>query len=350
MLDKQQAWNDLHRLTTDENSDVRSKAAYSLGSAFSHVPDKQQAWNDLHKLITDENNDVRSSAADALGYALSHVPDNQQAWNDLHRLANDYDGYVRNHAQYSLGKVSIFKASQAEDEEDYKKELENAIEFFGMAAQESHYSLYTSKFCLPFYRSFYTIIFKKQEEAKDEVNKYLKDAKAAIAGSKNKELLFEAVETLAKALEEVQNLGPLDLQGMKCELDSYRKYCENATELMRDVEETVPFATKTFMKGLPILDRNLKEIIEEIQEKAKIACDETKGTNVGEITCAISREVQQWEFGSQEEITQKMLSQGIENLIFILEKGVPNITKDKDFLNKIEKIREEKTLRFKSIA
>ena len=48
MPDKQQAWNDLHRLTNDEDSYVRSRAAYALGSAFSQVPDKQQAWNDLH--------------------------------------------------------------------------------------------------------------------------------------------------------------------------------------------------------------------------------------------------------------------------------------------------------------
>ena len=39
--------------------DVRSKAASALGSAFSQVPDKQQAWNDLHRLTTDEDVDVR---------------------------------------------------------------------------------------------------------------------------------------------------------------------------------------------------------------------------------------------------------------------------------------------------
>ena len=132
--------------------------------------------------------------------------------------------------------------------EDYKKELEQAIKFFEMVAYESSGGINPAKFCLPFYRSFYAIIFKKQEEAKDEVDKYLAEAKDAVKGSKSKELLFEAVENLAKALEEVQNLGSLDLQGMKCELDSYRKYCEHATELMRDVEETAPFATKTIMK------------------------------------------------------------------------------------------------------
>ena len=32
----------------------------ALGSVFSYVPDKQQAWNDLIKLTTDEDSYVRS--------------------------------------------------------------------------------------------------------------------------------------------------------------------------------------------------------------------------------------------------------------------------------------------------
>ena len=116
-------------------------------------------------------------------------------------------------------------ASQAETEENYKKELEKAIEFFEIAAKESSYNN-PAKFCLPFYRSFHTIIFKKQE-AREEVNKYLKEAKSAIKGSESKKQLFEAVENLAEALKEVQNLGNLDLSEMKDELNFYRKYCDH---------------------------------------------------------------------------------------------------------------------------
>ena len=47
MLDKQQAWNDLHSLTNDKDHDVRSSASRALDSVFSEIPDKQQAWNDL---------------------------------------------------------------------------------------------------------------------------------------------------------------------------------------------------------------------------------------------------------------------------------------------------------------
>ena len=56
---------------------------------------------------------------------------------------------------------------------------------------------------------------------------------------------------------------------MKGELNFYRKYCDHAAELMKDTDEKAPFATEVLRKGLPILDRNLKELIEEIQEESK---------------------------------------------------------------------------------
>lgn len=212
--DKQQAWDDLHRLTSDEDSDVRFSAAKALGSAFSQVPDKQQAWEDLHRLTSDEDTLVRRWAAEALGSAFSHVPDKQQAWDDLHRLTSDEDSDVRSYSNYSLARVSIFMASQAETDEDYKKELEKAIEFFEIAAKEAYYFYNPAQFCLPFYRSFHTIIFKKQE-AREEVNRYLEEAKSAIKGSESKKLLFEAVQNLAEALKEVHNLENLDLEAKK---------------------------------------------------------------------------------------------------------------------------------------
>ncbi len=95
---------------------------------------------------------------------------------------------MRIDANYSLGKVSIFNASQAGEEEDYKKELEKAIKFFEVAALESSRTGEDnpSEFCLPFYRSYHAIIFRKRE-AKDEVDKYLIEAKAAVQNSKSKD-------------------------------------------------------------------------------------------------------------------------------------------------------------------
>lgn len=333
--DKQQAWSDLHRLTIDKDSSVRSGAAKSLGSAFRYVPDKQHAWNDLHRLINDEDSSVRSRAAESLGTVYSQVTDRQQVWNDLHRLANDEGIYVRASANHSFGKVSIFKASQAEKEEVYKKELENAILFFEKAAQKLPcWIINPSQFCLPFYRSFYSIIFEKLE-VKEEVNKYLEEAKSAIEGSKSKEILFEAVKNLAEALKEVQNLKNLDLEEKKGELNFYRQYCDRAEELMIETEETAPFATIAMKKGLPILDRNLKELLEEIQKKAKIACKESKGTPTQEIACAVSKEVQKWKIGSQEEMTLN-----IEGLIETFRMRMPHLPGYEHIFEEIEGIRD----------
>ncbi|MCC4770462.1 hypothetical protein FXV91_09775 [Methanosarcina sp. DH2] len=335
--DKQQAWNDLHRLTSDEDSYVRMEASFALGSAFSHVPDKQQAWNDLHRLTSDERSDVRMEVADVLGSIFPEVPDKQQAWNDLIQLTTNKYSSVRAYANHSLGKVSIFKASTAEKEEDYKQELEKAISFFEKAAQGPRWDN-PSQFCLHFYRSFHIIIFKKQE-AKEEVDKYLAEAKYAVGSSKSKELLFEAINNLANALKEVQNLENLDFGAKKDELSFYRKYCDHAAELMRNTDKKTPFATEVLRKGLPILDRHLKELLKEIQEKAKTVCKEAKGTDTEDIACEINGEVQKWEVSSQEEMTQR-----VEDLAYLLKMKVADLPENRYLLNKIEVMKNERDL------
>jgi hypothetical protein len=213
--------------------------------------------------------------------------------------------------------------------------LEKAIEFFEIAEKEAFYPN-PIRFCLSFYRSFYTIIFKEQD-AKGEIDKYLKDAKAAIEGSNSKKQLFEAVENLSEALKEVLNVGDLDLPRIKGELNFYRKYCDRAAELMKDTDEMAPFATKVLRKGLPLLDRNLKRLIEEIQQKAKIACKESIGTSTEEIAYAVSREVQNWEIGEYEE-----MAFNVENLIFTLESNFLRVPENQYIFNRIQLIREQK--------
>jgi len=336
--DKQQAWDDLRRLINDDIV-VRSHATGAIGSSFSYLPDKQQAWEDLHRLINDEDSSVRFSAASALGSAFSYVLDKQQVLEDLRKLTNDDDNVVRTFANHSLGRVSIYKASRAGKYEVYKQELEKAIEFFEKATQESpHEMLNPSQFCLPFYRSFHSIVFIKQE-AKEEMDRYLAEAKSAIEGSKSKELLLEAVENLSNALREVKNLGNLDLDAKKGELSFYRKYCDRAAELMVGVEEEAPFAIGTMRKGLPILNRNLKDLLEEIKEKAKTACQVSKGTRIQEIAYAVSQEVQKWEIGSQEEMTWN-----IEGLIETFRLRMPRLPGYEHIFEEIEGIRDEKDI------
>jgi hypothetical protein len=186
----------------------------------------------------------------------------------------------------------------------------------------------------------------------------MEEAKSAIKRSKSKKLLLEIVENLMNVVEKVNNLGNLDLQIMQDELNHYRIYCDRAEELMKETEETTPYATAAMRKGLPILDRNLKELIEEIQNKAKIACQESQGTPTQEIACAINREVQKWEIGNQEEIaysvcrevqrweirSQEEMSLHVANIILVLKSKIPHVPENKGILGMIESINYEKDL------
>ena len=301
--DKNQAWDDLHRLTSDKDSNVRWGAAPALGSAFSQVPDKNQAWDDLHQLTSDKDSDVRWRAAYALGSAFSQVPDKNQAWDDLHRLTSDKDSDVRASAYHSLGKASIFKAANAENDIDLKKEMEAAIGYFEKSSQPSSLrSLYLrfllaavgyiektsqlsiwsrpAKFCIPFYRSFYMLTFQN-EETEAEVQKYIAEAKNAVEGSESKEKLLEAVENLGNALKEVRKVR--DFSDIKSDLNAYRRYCNRACELLETTDEKAPGASRLIRKGLPIIDERIKGIIAEIQEKAKALCKQVKDTEYKEI-------------------------------------------------------------------
>ena len=333
---KLQAWNDLHNLTTDPDKNVRSGAARALGYVFSQVSKRTDAWNDLHLLANDPIGDVKRNAAISIGSVFSQIPDPIQAWDDLSNLATVENIYVKIDANCSLGKASIFKACQAEKEDDYEKELENAINFFEKAVKESPNEWFNpAQFCFSFYRSFYTIIFKKYESI-GEMDTFLEDMEDAIEGSESKELLFEFVENLLNALKEVQSLNNLDLEAKKGELNFYRKYCDRAAELMRETEETAPFATLAMKKGLPILERNLKGIIEEIQQKAKTACKEAKGTPAEYAACAVNDFAKRLKIGSPEYLVVQ-----IENLVFLLKSYIPKIEENNVILDRIDKILRE---------
>jgi HEAT repeat protein/nucleoside phosphorylase len=272
LTDKEQAWKDLLALTKDQDSDMRRRTTYALGSAFQYLPDKEQASKDLLSLTKDQDRGVRRRAADALGSAFQYLTDKEQAWKDLLALTKDENSYVRVSANHSLGKISVYRATNAKYEGLVQKELENAISFFEKSVQES--TLFNpAKFCLPFYRSYYSVIFKKQE-AKEEVKKNLDEAKRAVSGSESKEKLLEAVENLSNALNEAQKLQELD--DIKADLNGYRRYCDRACELLDSTEDRAPGATLLVRRGLPVIDERIQRTIEEIQEKSKALCKKTR--------------------------------------------------------------------------
>jgi HEAT repeat protein len=277
--DIKQAWKDLHNLTQDKDGYVRWGAANAVGLAFHLIPDKEQACADLHRLAHDKDDYVRRGGVDAIGVAFPHLPSKKQAWAELIRYSRDKDKEMRVSANYSLGRASIFKAAEAENKGKFREGLENALNFFKNSSEEATY-FNPAQFCLPFYRSFHAIIFKK-EEAEAEVQKYLEEAKNALKGSKSKEKLIEVVQNLGNTLKEVQKAR--DFKDVKSDLNAYRRYCERACELLDTTEEKAPGASRLIRKGLPIIDERIGEIIADIQEKAKALSKQVNDTEFKEI-------------------------------------------------------------------
>lgn len=348
---KKQAYDDLHRLTLDQDNHIRQRAVKALGLAFQYIPNKKQALEKLHNLIKDDNTIVRALTAEALGVAFYHSPnqkqicedvcklsqdkewrvrlqatkslsaaypnifDNKKILNELIRLSKDENTFVRVYANYSLGKISIFNANKVESKVYFKLELRKALKFFEASTKEAS-SLKLGNFCFPFYRTFYTIIFKEGGER--EVQQYLIDARKAAEGSENRTVLLYAVESLAKALEEVQETWELGLEATKSDLESYKIYCERAEKLLDDSEEIAPWAVKTIRKGLPIIDKKIKELIDKIGKDTKNLCDTAKGTKAEEYTTPTCKEIGELiKIKNPLEIKNHVIKRLIPNLIFM---------------------------------
>ncbi len=284
--DKERAWKDLIDLTDEENSYILWNTVRSIEKAFSLVTNKDKAWKDLIKLTHSENPYVRQTATMCLGLAFTYVPNKNICWTDIMELTNENDCYVRAFAYHSLGRASIFKATESKTEKEIKEQLENAIGFFNESLSEEGLCK-PSKFCLPFYKSFYAITFGNIEN-KYEVERYLAEARNAIEGSKIRESLLEAVENLSKALLEVQksqsNAGELTLDLKAC-----KDYCDKADHLLDApaTKQMSPIATKLIRIGKPIIKKNIKKIIEDISEKSRVLNEDSKGTRSEELTAKL---------------------------------------------------------------
>lgn len=271
--DKAQGWHDLHRLTQFKDSYVRRGAVDALCSGFMLLPDKAQGQHDLHRLAQGQDSGVRRSAAGTLGSSFALLPDKEQGWQDLHRLAQDQDINVRMYAYYSLGRASIYRATESDDKNSIRSRLEDAVRFFEKSSQERLYSNPAS-FCCPFYRSYLALTFQDASEA--EVQRYLAEAKEAVGSSENRRELFGAVENLAKALEETQNLKKKSKEQIQGDLKAYRWYCERAAEHMAAAEEKTPGAVRLMRKCNPIIEEKIEDIIAGIQKTAREICQVTR--------------------------------------------------------------------------
>ncbi len=312
-----------------------------VGSAFISIPvgSKDQAWQDLIRLTQDDDSDVRWVAAYALGTAFISITDasKDQALQDLHRLTLDDDRQVRVSANYSLGRVSILRATDAANEKEFKNELKNALDFFEKSNTEATF-INPARFCYPFYKSIFSITFEERN-VEAEVQEYIKEAKNAVEGSESKKTLLEAVENLENALREVHKSREKGLDAWKSDLRAYRLYCDRACNLLEITEKDAPGTTMIIRRGLPTIDQRIREIIADIQENARVTCQESKGTPAEEIACSTNQIVQKFEISDQDQMTEN-----VEDLISILKLKIPYIPQNELIYKRIEKIRNQSDL------
>ena len=347
VTDKDQAWQDLFRLTQGEDSDVRWRAAEVMGTAFGQVTDKDQAWQNLQALTQGEDSDVRWRAAHVLGTVFSRVTDKDQVWQDLLTLTQDENNYVRMYAYHSLGRASVFKATESKDRNTLKNELEAAVAYFERSSRESPFS--PARFCHLFYRTYYTITF--QEAREDEVQKYLAETKEAVGGSESKDDLFNAIENLARGLQESQRLKGRSFLEVTSELNAYRWYCENAADYMAAAEDKAPGVVKLLRKCNPLIEENIQTTITEIQEKARQICHITRGSGTefeapgAEINRAAKALSPENIHRTQRSITRitfqlkkfcRLLPEGNRELVCDVVKEIEQATEFPDKLDKIE--------------
>ena len=281
VTDKDHAWKDLLALTKDDNDFVRWRAVSSLSFAFKHVTDKEEATNDLLTLTKDDDSEMQRGAASALGSAFPYVINKEEVWNILIKLSENDNDFVKSSASYSLGRIYILRATVAENDGIFKKELEKAIGFFEKSLEIGVFNS-SAEFCLPFYRSFHAITFRKKD-SEVEVEIDLQKAKHALRGSESRTKLFEVVKSLSNALKEVQNIHELDLETRQSKLKIFEQNIEHTNIILNATEKKAPIATGFAKRGASMIHDNIKQTITEIEKKAENLCREAKGTPYEEL-------------------------------------------------------------------
>jgi predicted amidohydrolase len=194
----------------------------------------------------------------ALDSIFQHIIENEKAWKDLQCLTSHEDWHIRIIASCSLGRASLLKATNVESEDDFKIELKNAINFFEISSKGAAYfgDYCRSRLYFPFYELFYTIIFENAG-AESELQKYLDDAKSASKRSENGAIFLEVVENIANALVKVHEARKSDLGTIKRNLNTYRRDCDCAADLIGYSEDVVALA-RVFEYVLECMQENIR--------------------------------------------------------------------------------------------
>ena len=174
----------------------------------------------------------------------------------------------------------MFKATEANNNDTFKRELEDAIVFFEKSSSEATYG--PAEFCYPFYRSYLAISAMKAKE--DEIQHYLAEQKELYTALRAKLCSWRRWKILLRALEEVRKQSQSSYEGaswreiQKDLKEVYEPYCSKASMLLDKSEDSAPWATKCVRKAFPIIGEQIESTIAEIQAKSRALCRAAYGS------------------------------------------------------------------------
>jgi predicted amidohydrolase len=281
--DQNIAWRDIEDLLKSEDKEIVAKLIDSLGNLYPAIPQNEVIliFKMAHTLVTDNNPEIRVCVAESLGkiYPILPPQNQEQISEDLTVLIQDTDSVVSASAKYSSGTINIFHATQAKTIDKFQEYLEKAIQDFQSSLGSAEF-FNQARFCYPFYKAYWNITFTENCDIKD-IEKNLNSARLAQGNSDTRKNLVKIIKSLVKAEKNARQNK--DLESLKRDFDTYRRYCDNAILLIKTTEKGAPMATKILSKGLPIIDKKIKKIISELQNEAKTLCKKTNGTQQEEL-------------------------------------------------------------------
>lgn len=195
---------------------------------------------------------------------------------DICLLTKNQFENIRVAAFYTLGRASIIKASESEDMDALRTELESAVSYFAKASSQGTLRK-SARFCYPFYKSYLAI--SQQKASEEDIKRYLVEAREAVEGSSSKEELISTVENLAEALKKARSLKDRPFKEVSDELKALKWYCDEAADHLIAVEDSAPGAVKLLRKYNPFIKERIETTIFEIQKEARDICAISRGSN-----------------------------------------------------------------------
>ncbi|AKB23137.1 hypothetical protein [Methanosarcina sp. WH1] len=103
--DREQAFDDMLRLSSDKDNLVKETAVKTLELVYPHVPDRKKLWTKLAGLAASQAPGVRNAAMHALTSSYILIPGEQMVWTDFLKLASSGTDSVKEYAFSGLKSV-----------------------------------------------------------------------------------------------------------------------------------------------------------------------------------------------------------------------------------------------------